>query len=350
MLRRIIHRTAALYIDARLRASSSVVGRCHGRTVEHDHGPVGTVGRVITDAVRELKDRVVGATTALFSHGPQPLADTMSYAPDPGLLGPDSVSWRVIGDATAFVGGIRALLVQTAHPEVVAGVEQHSRYRDDPLGRLSRTSVYVTETTYGAMPEVEAAVATVRRAHRPVHGRSERDLPYSAGQPEMAAWVHNVLTDSFLVAYQEFGPRPLSTEEADRFVEEQTRIGALLDAAPLPTTAAELAAWIDEHPALESTRAQANAIEFLRDPPLALPVKVGYKVLMQAAVSTLTPRIAEVTGLSPARGARRVGAFGVDSLRWALGSSPSWYVALVRSGAPVPDGLFRQPLPAAVSR
>lgn len=312
--------------------------------MEHVETRVGTVDGVIGDAVRDVKDRVVRATTALFSHGPQPLADTMSYAPDPGLLGPDSVSWRVIGDATAFVGGIRALLVQTAHPEVVAGVEQHSRYRDDPLGRLSRTSVYVTETTYGAMPEVEAAVATVRRAHRPVHGRSERDLPYSAGQPEMAAWVHNVLTDSFLVAYQAYGPRRLTNAEADRFVEEQTRIGALLDASPLPTTAVELARWIEEHPAIESTNAQANAIEFLRDPPLALPVKAGYKVLFQAAVATLPPRIADVIGLSPGPGARRVGAFGVDSLRWALGSSPSWHLALVRSGAPVPKGLFRQPL------
>ena len=135
-----------------------------------------------TGAIDALKQRVVTATTGLFSHGPRSLEHTLSYAPDPGLLGPDSVSWRVIGDPTAFVGGIRALLVQTAHPEVVAGVEQHSRYRDDPLGRLTRTAVYVTETTYGAMAEVEAAVATVRTAHRPVHGRSERDRPYSAGQ------------------------------------------------------------------------------------------------------------------------------------------------------------------------
>ncbi len=80
---------------------------------------------------------MVGSTTALFSHGPQPLEHTLDYDGDPGLLGPDSVSWRVIGDAAAFVGGIRALLVQTAHPEVVAGVEQHSRYRADPLERLS---------------------------------------------------------------------------------------------------------------------------------------------------------------------------------------------------------------------
>ncbi|MBK6969666.1 MAG: DUF2236 domain-containing protein [Candidatus Microthrix sp.] len=83
--------------------------------------------------------------------------------------------------------GIRALVIQSAHAEVVAGVEDHSTYRSDPLGRLSRTSVYVTETTYGAMPEVEAAVQVVRRAHRPVHGTSERNLPYSAGLPR---WRH----------------------------------------------------------------------------------------------------------------------------------------------------------------
>ena len=92
--------------------------------------------------IEVLKDRVVAATSSLFSHGPRPLEHTLDHAPDPGLLGPESLSWRVIGDAAAFVGGIRALLIQTAHPEVVAGVEGHCRYRSDPLGRLTRTSVY----------------------------------------------------------------------------------------------------------------------------------------------------------------------------------------------------------------
>lgn len=98
----------------------------------------------------------------------------LDYCGDPGLLGPDPVSRRVIGHAAAFVGGIRALLVQTAHPEVVAGVAQHSRYRSDPLGRLSRTSVYVTETTYGARPEVDAAVAAVRRRADAYRGVAQR--------------------------------------------------------------------------------------------------------------------------------------------------------------------------------
>ncbi|MFN7148153.1 MAG: oxygenase MpaB family protein [Microthrixaceae bacterium] len=295
---------------------------------------------------RELKDKVVGSTTALFAHGPQPLEHTLDYEGDPGLLGPDSVSWRVIGDAAAFVGGVRALLVQTAHPEVVAGVEQHSRYRADPLGRLSRTSVYVTETTYGAMPEVEAAVGAVRDAHRPVHGRSERDRAYSAGTPELAAWVHNVLTDSFLAAYQSFGPSPLTAAEADQFVAEQTRIGALLNASPLPSTADELGRWIVEHPALGSTRHQADAVEFLRDPPLPLTVRLGYRLVFEAAVVTIPPVISDIVGLKPTRCAQQVGSATVGSLRWALGSSPSWHLALVRAGAPVPKGLFRQPLPS----
>ena len=297
--------------------------------------------------IRELQDKVVVATVALFSHGPQPLDNTLDYRGDPGFLGPDSVSWRVIGDAAAFVGGIRALLVQTAHPEVVAGVEQHSRYRSDPLGRLSRTSVYVTETTYGALPEVNAAVAAVRSAHGPVHGRSERHRAYSAGNPAMAAWVHNVLTDSFLSAYQAFGPCPLSVGEADRFVAEQTRIGALLDASPLPSTADELARWIVEHPALASTRDQSAAVEFLRHPPLPVSVRVGYRLLFQAAATTIPAAIRNIIGLTPARGAAPFGNAAVRSLRWALGSSPSWHLALVRTGTPVPAALFRQPLPAA---
>jgi uncharacterized protein (DUF2236 family) len=292
-----------------------------------------------------IRDKIVGSTTSLFSHGPKALEHTLDYRGDPGLLGPDSISWRVIGDASAFVGGIRALLIQTAHPEVAAGVEQHSRYRDDPLGRLNRTSVYVTETTYGAMPEIEAAVRAVRTAHVPVRGQSDRNKPYSANNPQMAAWVHNVLTDSFLVAYQTFGRKPLTSGEADRFVEEQTRIGALLDASPLPQSAAELARWVSEHPELGGSKSQAHAIEFLRHPPLPLSVQLGYRPLFNAAVTTLPLSVSRVIGLSPKAADACIGRAVVNGLRWALGSSPSWHLALIRAGAPVPSGLFRQPLP-----
>jgi len=295
--------------------------------------------------VRDIQDSVVGAVTSLFAHGPAPLENTLDHHGDPGLLGPDSVSWRVLGDAAVFVGGIRALVVQSAHPEVAAGVDDHSTYRQDPLGRLSRTSVYVTETTYGAMPEVEAAVAVVRQAHRPVTGTSERSVPYSAGKPDMAAWVHNVLTDSFLAAYQAFGPEPLSSADADRFVAEQTKVGELLDAAPLPETGADLRSWIVDHDALSTSNAQTNAVEFLSDPPLAVPIRLGYRLLFNAAVTTVPDSLKQQLGLQDKRMAGVVGRASIAGMRWALGASPSWELALTRCDAPVPQGIFRQPLP-----
>ncbi len=300
----------------------------------------------LTNYSHKLRDPVVSAMTGLFSHGPTPLANTLDFPGDPGLLGPESVSWQVLGDASVFVGGIRALVVQSAHAEVVAGVEDHSTYRSDPLGRLSRTSVYVTETTYGAMPEVERAVHVVRRAHRPVTGTSERNLPYSAGRPEMAAWVHNVLTDSFLAAYQAFGPEPLTGPDADRFVAEQTRIGKLLGADPLPETADELREWIMTNPDRVATNAQASAIGFLRNPPLSPPVKIGYWLLFEAALTTIPSDIRSQLGVEPRKRASSVGEKVTSALRWALGASPSWQLALVRCDAPIPAGLFRQPLPS----
>lgn len=297
--------------------------------------------------VNQYRDRVVGSTTDLFAHAPYPLAETLSYEGDPGLCGPDSVTWPVIGDVAAFVGGVRALLIQAVHPEVVAGVSDHSSYRWDPLGRLSRTSAYVTATSFGAMPEVKAAVALVRRAHRPVRGESHRGRRYAAGAPALAAWVHNALTDSFLQAYQAYGPRRLSPDEADRFVAEQTAIGALLGADPMPTTAAGLAQWIADHSDITHSPGLVDAVEFIRKPPLPWHVRIAYRLLFMAAVATIPARIRRTLGLRKIPGSVAIGRFAVGALRWALGSSPSWHISLVRVGAPVPPGMFRQPLPDA---
>jgi uncharacterized protein (DUF2236 family) len=299
----------------------------------------------LTAPVERLRRAVVGRTVGLFAHAEDPLADTLSYHGDPGLFGPDSITWEVMGDAASFIGGIRALLIQAAHPEVSAGVHDHSRYREDPLGRLSRTSNYVTATSYGAMPEVQAAVRAVQRAHGPVRGESHRGRPYRAGDPGLAAWVHNSLTDSFLVAHQRYGPRRLTSDEADRFVLEQTAVGRLLGADPLPETAGDLAAWIADHPALGRSPGMTDAVRFLADPPLEPAVKLGYRVLAAGAVTTIPPRILDVLGLRPRPGADAVGVTSIRAMRWALGSSPRWRMALLRVGAEVPEHRFKQKTP-----
>lgn len=296
-------------------------------------------------AIDRIRRRVVASTTGLFAHANDPLANTLDYGGDPGLFGPDSVTWRVMGDPATFIGGIRALMIQAAHPEVAAGVHEHSSYRHDPLGRLSRTSNYVTATSYGAMPEVEAAVRTVRQAHTPVRGTSHRDREYNARTPELAAWVHNSLTDSFLVANQVFGSLPLSSADADLFVAEQTRVGRLLDADPLPEMAQALAAYVADHPGLAPSPGADDALAFLQDPPLTASIKLGYRLLSRAAVATIPDRITSTLSLGVARGAIPSGRAAIFGLRWALGASPRWRVALLRVGAPVPEDIFKQKVP-----
>ena len=305
-----------------------------------------TVVLVTTKSPLErLRITMVSRTVSLFAHADDPMEHTLDYAGDPGLFGPDSISWEVMGDVSGFIGGIRALLVQAAHPEVVAGVADHSRYREDPLGRLSRTSAYVTATSFGAMPEVEAAVAIVRRVHRPVQGISHRGLPYAADAPALAAWVHNSLTDSFLVAFREYGARHLSPEEADRFVAEQARIGRLLDAHPIPETAAELSSWVAEHPAVGPSPGMREAVDFLREPPLDPAVLFAYRVLASAAVTTIPPRVRAALALKPRPGAHAVGLGSMAVMRWALGASPRWRIALERTGSPIPEHRFKQKRP-----
>jgi uncharacterized protein (DUF2236 family) len=253
------------------------------------------------------------------------------------------MTWSVVADTSVFVGGLRALIIQAAHPEVVAGVEQHSRYREDPLGRLGRTAAYVTATAFGARPEVEAALDTVRRRHRPVSGISERGEPYSAEDPALAAWVHNTLTDSFLVAYRVYGGQPCSTREADRYVAEQTRVGELLGASPLPVTAEGLSAWIERHPDLARTEAQREAIHFLRRPPIPLGVRAAYQVLFRAAAATVPRRIQRIVGVGGVPGDVEAGRAIVGLLRWSLGASPDLRLALARSAAAPPPGIrFRR--------
>lgn len=296
---------------------------------------------VVENLVSPVRDRVVQSATAPFTHAPYPLANTLDYQGDPGLLGPGSVSWAVLADVATFVGGIRALLIQAVHPEVVAGVGDHSRYQDDPLGRLSRTSAYVTATTYGAMPEVEAALERVKRMHRVVAGVSSRGVDYEARDPRLSAWVHNALTDSFITAHVVYGGTSLSIADEDRFVEEQTRVGALLGADPMPASRAELASWIETDPDIEPTTHMRAAVDFLANPPLGASIRLPYKVLFEAALVTIPPRIRDILGLRTKPGSRKVGKSLVSALRWTMGYSPSWHLALERVGAPIPDGMFR---------
>ncbi len=285
------------------------------------------------------RQRVTGAAEGLFSHAPDPLASTFDHPGDPGLFGPGSMTWRVMCDCSTFVGGVRALIVQAAHPEVAAGVGDHSSYRSDPLGRLSRTAAYVTATAYGSLSEVDDAIAIVRRLHGPVSGTSHRGLAYSAAKPEMAAWVHNALVESFLVAHRTYGSAPMSDAEADVYVAEQVRLGKRMGADPLPDTSADLTRWLVDHPSLGPSPAGDDAVRFLAGPPLDSPVRFAYRIIHDAAAATVPPPLLEVLGIRRRPGAILRGHLLIRALRTALGASPAWAAALERCGEPRPPGV-----------
>ena len=137
-------------------------------------------------------------------------------AAGPRWFSPEDPIWRVHADASMFVGGIRALLLQSLHPRAMAAVSQHSGFRGVPWGRLQRTSAFLATTTYGTVPAAERMITAIKRIHSRIEGHTADGLPYRADEPELLAWVHVAEIDSFLTTHDQFGASPLSATERDR--------------------------------------------------------------------------------------------------------------------------------------
>ena len=141
-----------------------------------------------------------------------------------------------------FIGGIRALLLQSLHPLAMAAVAGHSGFRGDPWGRLQRTSYFLAVTTFGRAGDAQEAIARVRAIHRRVTGIAPDGRPYAASDPHLLTWVHIAEADSFLRAHTRFGTQPLDQAGRDGYVADLARIGEALGVQDPPRTEAELAA------------------------------------------------------------------------------------------------------------
>lgn len=284
--------------------------------------------------VTDVRERVARNVRHLFTGGVEPLDPIEDHPGDPGLFGPESASWRVLGDVSAVVGAIAALLTQATHPEVAAGVADHSNYRDDPLGRLARTSHYVTKVTFGARDEVSAAIDGMRAAHRHVRGTSERGRPYDASDPLLAGFVHHSLTWAMGEAYVRYGHQGGALDR-DRFVAEQALLGDLLGIAPRLETWDEVCRYLDEHADVAPSGAMREAFAMLRNPPLEPLQQVGYKLAYDAAIDMLRPATKRASELTESSCASQRGQLVVGVLRAALGThSPSFHKAQERCGLP----------------
>src|SRR5256884_9888505 len=96
--------------------------------------------------------------------------------PDPGLLGPDSLTWRLHEEQWLITAGARAFLMQTAHPKVAQGALDHSGFAEDPFGRVSRTIHGMAVLIFGSTQEAGAMAPNINRLHPTLPGILPHDI------------------------------------------------------------------------------------------------------------------------------------------------------------------------------
>lgn len=257
-------------------------------------------------------------------------ASRIHTTPGPRWFEPGSPIHRVHGDASMYLGGIRALFLQSLHPLAMAAVDDFSDFRHDVWGRLARTATFLADTTFGTEEHAERAIAIVRAVHRRIAGTAPDGRPYRADDPHLLLWVHVAEVDSFLTAHQLFGKTPLTDAECDTYVEQVAVVATKLGAEHVPTTVAGLRAAIESfRPELRSTPAALDVARFLlADAPLPRVAKPPYEILARSAAATL-PRWAREPLHLPDRPtldrtlARAGGAAATRAIRWLIAARPA---------------------------
>jgi len=252
-----------------------------------------------------LKKRLVRTFSNSHEGVPQWQLD-LANGDDAGYHLPGSAVWAVHGSMSPIVAGIRTLLMQSLHPGALAGVHEHSNFREDPLGRLANTIRWIFTVTYGSTEAAENASRRVRRLHEAVQGSYSDNLGtergYSANDPELASWIHLAFTDAFLTAHEIWGGAIPGGPDA--YVREWAQAGRLMGVGNPPQSEAEMHRELDRWYNSGELRVDARVaetVEFIRNPPLNRMLRPGYRILFAGAVHSLEPRYRQMLGLAVPR-------------------------------------------------
>jgi uncharacterized protein (DUF2236 family) len=271
---------------------------------------------------------------------------------DVGYFGPGSVSWQVDREVSVLFGGARALLLQAAHPRVIAGVNQTGMYERNPWKRLQRTLVLTYAITFGTQAEAHAAADRINEVHARIHGIDPvTGQPYDALDPHLLLYVHATLIDSAL-RYEELTIGRLDDAGRQRFHEEQMLAAELvrLPKENIPSTVPALRAWladVEDRGELQVTEGARRVAGLFLDPPADAEWRPILPQVARLAFGTLPPAVREMYGVrwSAAKEAALRAAFA--AIRAGYRFVPSKYrfiepyTAWLRSGRRTPT------LPAA---
>jgi uncharacterized protein (DUF2236 family) len=220
--------------------------------------------------------------------------------PDEAYFALNSVARTIHGDLPPMlVGGLGSLFIQMLHPHTMAGVAQHSRYREDPLGRLLQTANFIGFTTYGTRAQAYASIERVLAVHQAVRGVADDGVPYFANDPHLLAWVHAAETSMFLTAYRRYGAVRLSNDDADRYVREMAHLALDLGMVAPPTSVAELEATIQRfRPELRLSPDGATARDFvIRGVQRGLLQRSANWLLVRSSFALMAPWQLELLGV-----------------------------------------------------
>jgi uncharacterized protein (DUF2236 family) len=242
--------------------------------------------------------------TAVAGHpdGTAPYVLELAEGDDVGYFAENSATWVVHAGMGTFVAGIRALLMQALHPGAMAGVHDWSRYREDPLGRLSGTVRWIVVLTFGSTEQADREVARVGRFHDRVEGEYAAGdgsaRRYTATDGDLVDWVHITFADAFLTCHEAWGDA--IPGGADSYVRDWATAGRLMGVDSPPSTAAELRSRRDgylERGELRGDERVADVVRFLKRPPFRGTLGIAYRILFAAAVSTIPTRYRRLLGL-----------------------------------------------------
>ena len=236
--------------------------------------------------------------------GIPPWLEAVAEGDEAGFFLPTDAPWIVHRDFATLVGGIRALLLQALHPGALGGVAQHSRYEEDPLGRLSGTIRWLTVTTFGSVSAVKNEASRVNRMHDRVKGKYKSNtgdkVNYQAADKDLLLWVHIAFMDSFLRAHQNYS-RAKIPGGADSYVSQWSKSVGPLGLETAPMSEAELEqALRDYKPQLRVDAKALSVIRWIRNAPLPRAAKPVYALLFQAALSSLPKELRELIGMRSA--------------------------------------------------
>ena len=251
----------------------------------------------VTGFQREFRRRFVKLLSG-SDNGNPPWLDVVANGDQPGLYLPNDAPWIVHRDFATLVGGIRALLVQALHPGSLTGVAQHSRYKDEPLGRLAGTIRWLTVTTFGSQDAVAGEASRVNGMHDRVKGKYDTNegmkRSYKAADRDLLMWVHVAFMESFLRTHQFYSSAPIPGG-ADNYIAQWSKAVEPLGLTDVPMNEAELQELMSGFwPELRRDAKTDSVISFIKNPPLPPGTKPFYNLFFQAAVTSLPANYAEL--------------------------------------------------------